>query len=89
MLNWHDHKFDYHGYVSIDPKSSTTKFRDGRGPLYEINNEVGNIYFGPGWERMHKVCVNEQYEGKRITLGFDIETRGDLPDDQFSLIPLL
>ncbi len=89
VLNWHDHKFDYHGYVSIDPKSSTTKFRDGRGPLYEINNEVGNIYFGPGWERMHKVCVNEQYEGKRITLGFDIETRGDLPDDQFSLIPLL
>ena len=48
-----------------------------------------NIYFGPGWDRKHKVCVNEDYSGNRITLGYDIHTQPDLPDDQFSLIPLL
>jgi len=90
VLNWHDHQFDYHGYVSIDPKDSITKFQDpNRNVKYEIKNEVGNIYFGPGWDRKHKVCVNEDYSGNRITLGYDIHTQPDLPDDQFSLIPLL
>ena len=90
VLNWHDHKFDYHGYVSIDPKDSITKFHDPNTNVrYEIKNEVGNIYFGPGWDRKHKVCVNENYAGNRITLGYDIHTQPDLPDDQFSLIPLL
>ena len=90
VLNWHDHKFDYHGYVSIDPKDSITKFHDPNTNVrYEIKNEVGNIYFGPGWDRKHKVCVNENYSGNRITLGYDIHTQPDLPDDQFSLIPLL
>ena len=90
VLNWHDHKFDYHGYVSIDPKDSITKFHDPNTNVrYEIKNEVGNIYFGPGWDRKQKVCVNEYYSGNRITLGYDIHTQPDLPDDQFSLIPLL
>jgi hypothetical protein len=90
VLKWHDHKFPYHGYVSIDPKKSTTKFRNGTGPiLYEIKNEVGNIYFGAGFNRYHQVFVDEPFEGARITLGFDIQVEPDLPDDQFSLIPLL
>ena len=88
VLGWHDHHFPYHGYVSIDPKDSTTEFKEG-DLRYEIKNEVGNIYFGPGWNRMHRVRVDSPYEGERITLGFDIETQPDLPDDQFSLIPLL
>ena len=89
VLKWHDHHFPYHGYVSIDPKNSTTEFKQG-SLRYNIENVVGNIYFGPGWERMHRVVVNEDYDDSpRITLGFDILTEPTLPDDQFSLIPLL
>jgi hypothetical protein len=89
VLKWHDHHFPYHGYVSIDPKNSTTEFKQG-SLKYNIENVVGNIYFGPGWERMHRVVVNEDYDDSpRITLGFDILTEPTLPDDQFSLIPLL
>jgi len=88
VLGWHDHHFPFHGYISIDPKNSTTQFKEG-DITYEIENEVGNIYFGPGWNRMHRVVVNDDYEGPRITLGFDIITEPTLPDDQFSLIPLL
>ena len=73
-----------------DLKDSITKFHDPNTNVrYEIKNEVGNIYFGPGWDRKHKVCVNENYSGNRITLGYDIHTQPDLPDDQYSLIPLL
>ena len=46
VLNWHDHKFDYHGYISIEPHNTTTEFRQDGEPLYSIKNEVGNIYFG-------------------------------------------
>ena len=88
VLKWHDHRFPYHGYVSIDPKDSTTLFKEG-DVKYEIKNEIGNIYFGKGWDRMHMVRVDSPYEGKRITLGFDIICQPDVPDDQFSIIPLL
>jgi len=88
VLGWHDHHFPYHGYISIDPKDSVTQFKEG-DKKYEIKNEVGNIYFGPGWNRMHRVVVNEEYQGPRITLGFDIITQPTVPDDQFSVIPLL
>ena len=88
VLKWHDHRFPYHGYVSIDPKDSTTLFKEG-DIKYEIKNEIGNIYFGKGWDRMHMVRVDSPYEGKRITLGFDIICQPDVPDDQFSIIPLL
>ena len=88
VLGWHDHRFPYHGYISIDPKDSVTQFKEG-DTKYEIKNEVGNIYFGPGWNRMHRVVVNEEYQGPRITLGFDIITQPTVPDDQFSVIPLL
>ena len=66
VLDWHDHEFDYHGYISIDPKNTTTVFKD-----WEVKNEAGNIYLGRGHNE-HKVVVNESYEGYRITLGFDI-----------------
>ena len=92
VLDWHDHHFPWHGYISIDPKDSITKFREylPEGTYdYNIHNKIGNIYLGPGFSRMHKVVVNNDYEGDRITLGFDIITQSTLPDDQFSLIPLL
>lgn len=73
VLDWHAHEYEFHGYISIDPKSTTTLFGNG---AYEIKNEVGNIYLGQGYIR-HKVQVDEFFEGKRITLGFDVMNRYD------------
>jgi hypothetical protein len=66
VLGWHNHDWDYHGYISIDPKNTTTVFEN-----WEVKNDVGNIYLGRG-NNMHKVVVNEPYKGHRITLGFDV-----------------
>jgi len=83
VLDWHDHQWDYHGYICIDPKDTTTVFEG-----YEIDNEVGNIYIGPGYRR-HKVVVNDFYEEPRVTLGFDIcVTPTDKPHPILSLIPI-
>jgi len=82
VLNWHDHTFPYHGYISIDPKNSITEFRD-----YQIVNEIGNIYIGPG-NRKHRVTVTEPFEGERITLGFDIATKG-FRSENMGFIPLV
>lgn len=72
VLDWHDHYGSLcHGYLSIDPKNTTTKFED-----YDIENKVGRMYLGPS-ERLHKVVVNEPYEGHRITLGFDVSDDTD------------
>lgn len=76
ILKPHFHGFNYHGYVSIDPKNTTTIFNNG----LEINNKVGQIYLGPGrgmeepyrYDYDHYVKINERYSGHRITLGFDI-----------------
>jgi hypothetical protein len=96
VLNWHNHAFPYHGYISIDPHNTTTMFKDHDDPqtvdeaplLYEIENKPGQIYFGPGW-RPHKVRVDEEFDRPRLTLGFDISFQADIPDSQFSLMPLL
>ena len=89
-LDWHGHAFDYHGYISIDPKNTYTDFKD-----YAIENKAGQIYFGPGY-RSHKVVAHEKYEGTRITLGFDVVSTNNngfvknihLPWDNASFIPL-
>jgi hypothetical protein len=91
VLDWHDHTFEYHGYISIDPKKTNTVFEN-----YSIENKVGQIYFAPGYRR-HKVEVLEPFEGERITIGFDIQTIPDQPYVKYterpwknlSLIPLL
>lgn len=83
VLDWHGHAWKYHGYISVDPKNTKTVFEG-----YEIKNELGNIYIGPGM-RMHKVEVLEPYADYRITLGFDVTDEIDYPWDQFSLLPLL
>ena len=82
VLDWHNHDWDYHGYICIDPKETRTSFWD-----YTIVNEVGNIYIGPG-HRQHKVCVNEDFDSPRITLGFDITTVMEPPTPILSLIPI-
>ena len=85
VLDWHNHHWDYHGYICIDPKKTRTIFEN-----YEVTNEVGNIYIGPGY-RKHKVIVDEEYDNPRITLGFDVKvskTGNEQPNDMLSLIPI-
>tara|TARA_B100000035_G_C20935384_1_gene525009 strand:+ start:56 stop:577 length:522 start_codon:yes stop_codon:yes gene_type:complete len=83
VLDWHNHLWDYHGYISIDPKNTRTIFRN-----YEIANEIGNIYLGPG-NREHKVVVDSEYNSPRVTLGFDILLEPDPSKRKYlSLMPL-
>ena len=70
VLGVHDHHFPFHGYVSVEPKTTKTVFLKDGLEWYSIYNEVGSIYFGPG-NRLHKVVNLEPYDGKRITLGLD------------------
>lgn len=83
VLNWHSHSWPYHGYICIEPQETTTVFEE-----YEIKNEVGNIYFGSGF-RPHKVRNDTQFEGIRITLGFDVCLSLSRPYEQWSLMPIL
>ena len=86
VLDWHNHAFSFHGYISVDPKDSTTEFKD-----YAIKNKPGNIYIGPG-NREHRVVVNTPYDDTRITLGFDVVSKS-LPGvsyiDNLSFIPVI
>ena len=66
VLGWHNHDWDYHGYISIDPKNTITEFRD-----YKIENKVGQIYFGPGQKEHRVVCLDE-FSDTRLTIGFDV-----------------
>ena len=66
VLGWHNHDWDYHGYISIDPKNTVTEFRD-----YKIENKVGQIYFGLG-QREHRVVCLDKFSDTRLTIGFDV-----------------
>ena len=66
VLGWHNHDWDYHGYISIDPKNTITEFRD-----YKIENKVGQIYFGLG-QREHRVVCLDEFSDTRLTIGFDV-----------------
>lgn len=75
VLDWHNHLSDFHGYISIDPKKTKTRFRDMErenctGDEWEIENEVGKFYLGPSLIE-HKVETTEKYDGFRITIGLD------------------
>lgn len=83
VLDWHDHQWAYHGYISIDPKHSITEFRD-----YSINNIPGQIYFGPG-NRPHRVKVMTPYLGERITIGYDVTNDPIMHTGCLGLVPLL
>jgi len=91
-LTRHSHAFDYHGYISLEPKKTNTVFDD-----YVIENKTGQIYFGPGG-RYHSVEVLEPFNGYRTTIGFDVHTTPvsrlitsyvERPFINMSLIPLL
>ena len=83
VLDWHDHQWLWHGYISIDPKETKTIFENG----FEVKNEIGNIYIGP-CNIKHKVVVNKPYFGHRITLGFDVISVPDYPINTTSFMPI-
>ena len=84
VLEWHNHDWPYHGYISINPCKTTTVFEG-----YKIENKIGGIYIGPG-DRKHKVRVDEEFDSTRITLGFDITDQPHTtPSELWSLMPLL
>jgi len=72
VLEWHNHEWPFHGYISIDAKNTKTIFED-----YEIKNEDGNIYIGLG-NKKHKVEVLQNYDTPRITIGFDVTENNDI-----------
>ena len=91
-LSSHSHRWDYHGYISIEPQDTTTLFHKG----YEINNKVGQIYIGLGNgqenerpELTHYVKINKPYKGIRITIGFDVATTPNKFLGNMKFIPLL
>ena len=75
---FHGHGSLYHGYISIDPQNTITKFRNG----LEIPNKIGQLYLGPGanssitpppedpWD--HYVKALTPFLKPRITIAFDI-----------------
>jgi hypothetical protein len=88
VLDWHNHFFPIHGYISIDPKDSTTEFKE-----YSIKNKIGNIYIGLGY-REHRVVVDTPYDGSRITLAFNVATpktiiSGEGEEHFISFIPII
>lgn len=84
VLDWHNHKRPYHGYINIDPQNTTTDFKD-----YQIKNNIGDIYIGPG-NKQHKVIVNEDFKSTRITLGFDVTDKPqDIPSTLWGSMPLI
>lgn len=66
VLDWHDHFYPYHGFICIDAKHTVTQF-----DAYDIINQTGQIYLGPG-DRRHRVVVTQPFAGPRITIGFDV-----------------
>lgn len=83
VLDWHRHEgFLYHGYICIDPKDTVTEFEG-----YTIKNEPGLIYIGDGSPR-HRVVNIKKYDGRRITLGFDLIKPSDNFVKSKSFIPI-
>jgi len=74
ILCWHNHAFTYHGYISLDPKKTITDFED-----WQITNQPGYIYIGPG-SKKHRVILLEEHKNPRITIGFDVEDKTILPE---------
>ena len=81
VLQWHNHEWPIHGYISIRPHKTKPVFEG-----YEIDNEVGNVYIGPG-NTYHRVEVLEDYDTPRITLGFDLLTDPTQCSSNIGMIP--
>lgn len=81
LLDWHNHDWQWHGYICIDPKNTKTVWKD-----FEIHNKIGQIYFGDGGKE-HAVQAIDPFDGYRITLGFDITDIPDVISTNFGLTP--
>ena len=98
LLKRHTHKFPFHGYLSIDPKDSTTFFyynstgTPSPGKDFRIQNAPGKLYIGPGHQFHEVLC--DKVDDYRITLAFNLITSDDADFnynkiDGSSFIPLL
>ena len=76
-IGFHGHNSTYHGYISIDPQDTITKFRNG----LEVKNKIGQFYIGPGnqgdeknntWD--HYIDTISPSHSPRITIAFDLVT---------------
>ena len=84
VLDWHNHTGSYcHGYISIDPKDTTTDFEN-----YSIKNETGLIYIGPS-NTLHKVTVHTPFTDYRITVAFDVMVKETNKSMYLSYFPLV
>tara|TARA_R110000803_G_scaffold137125_1_gene204108 strand:- start:89 stop:661 length:573 start_codon:yes stop_codon:yes gene_type:complete len=88
---FHGHYACYHGYISIDPQNTITKFRND----VQIKNKIGQVYMGPAnkgdknnntWD--HYVDLITPSPLPRITIAFDIITIQNIKIHP-SYIPLL
>ena len=85
VLKKHGHGFPYHGYISVDPKNTTTVFEN-----FEIKNVLGQVYIGPGGKGYdHYVRVDEEFTDKRITIGFNVDDKPNKITSNLGLIPLI
>ncbi|CAB5222021.1 hypothetical protein UFOVP242_235 [uncultured Caudovirales phage] len=68
VLKWHHHYDSIaHGYVSIDPKNTSTRFEQ-----FTVENEIGKIYIGH-CGLFHEVVVNKVFDTPRITIAFQLD----------------
>jgi hypothetical protein len=91
---YHFHHSPYHGYISIDPQNTITKFKNG----LQIKNKIGQIYIGPGNQNKnikkhddfdHFVDIISLSSNPRITIGFDIDDTSSLNYPNINVLPLL
>lgn len=89
VLTSHSHNFPIHGYISLTNHNTDTVFTDGHcgNEIYRIQNKPLQMYIGPGY-RHHHVEINEDFDGERITLGFDLQLENTMTDN-FSFIPII
>lgn len=83
VLDWHDHNWDYHGYICIQPQHTVTEFKN-----YTIENEIGLTYFG-NCNNPHRVVNKSKYTQPRITIGFDVTCDPIMNTDCLGFIPIL
>ena len=87
VLARHDHSSPINGFLSIDPKQTNTVYfyRHSDEVWYTIENKVGQLYIGPG-KVDHEVRILHPFNGKRITMAFDIEDQESI---NLGLVPVL
>ena len=93
-MGYHFHSSPYHGYISIDPQNTITKFKNG----LQIKNKIGQIYIVPGNKNKnlkkhdnfdHFVDIISSNSNPRITIGFDIDDTTSINYPNINILPIL